>query len=61
VLGAPALGFAIAGIWIPALGWVSLGCAVVIGAAALWGGTALGGRILERRWPEVLSEVSSES
>lgn len=60
VLGAPAFGFAIASIWNPALGWVSLACGLVIGALALWGGAALGGRILDRRWPEVLAEVSSE-
>lgn len=60
ILGAPALGFAIAAIWMPPLGWVSLLCAVVIGAGAVWGGTVLGGRTLERRWPEVLAEVSSE-
>ena len=61
VLGAPALGFAIAAFWNPALGWVSLTCGLVIGALAVWGGTALGGSILDRRWPEVLIEVSSES
>ncbi|MBT2484884.1 MULTISPECIES: hypothetical protein [unclassified Microbacterium] len=60
VLGAPALGFAIAAIWNPALGWVSLVCGIVLGALALWGGTVLGGRILDRRWPEVLADVSSE-
>ena len=61
VLGAPALGFAIAAIWTPALGWVSLACGVIFGGLALWGGVALGGKTLERRWPEVLIEVSSES
>ncbi|UUE21370.1 hypothetical protein [Microbacterium sp. J1-1] len=61
LVGAPALGFAIAGIWNPALGWVSLACGVVLGALALWGGTVLGGSILNRRWPEVLAEVASES
>ncbi|MFK4760005.1 hypothetical protein ACI3KS_03630 [Microbacterium sp. ZW T5_45] len=61
VLGAPALGFAIAAIWTPALGWVSLACGLVIGAAALWGGAVLGGRILDGRWPQVLAEVSSEA
>ncbi|PRB13696.1 hypothetical protein [Microbacterium sp. MYb62] len=60
-LGAPAFGFAIAAIWNPALGWVSLALGVVFGGLALWGGAVLGGRILERRWPEVLAEVSSES
>lgn len=61
ILGAPALGFAIAAIWNPALGWVSLVLGLVIGALALWGGAVLGGRLLDRRWPEVLAEVSSES
>ncbi|MCK2026394.1 hypothetical protein KZC56_08790 [Microbacterium sp. SSW1-47] len=60
ILGGPALGFGIAAIWMPPLGWVSLACAVVIGTAAVWGGTVLGGKTLERRWPEVLAEVSSE-
>lgn len=61
ILGAPALGFAIAALWIPPLGWASLASALVIGAAALWAGTVAGGRILDRRWPEVLAEVSSDS
>ncbi|PRA82104.1 hypothetical protein [Microbacterium sp. MYb66] len=61
LLGAPAFGFAIAGIWNPVLGWVSLVLGLVIGALVLWGGTVLGGSILNRRWPEVLAEVSSES
>ena len=61
ILGAPALGFAIAAIWNPALGWVSLVLGLAIGALALWGGAVLGGRLLDRRWPEVLAEVSSES
>ncbi|MBO9626193.1 MAG: hypothetical protein J7484_07445 [Microbacterium sp.] len=61
VLGAPALGFAIAAIWNPALGWVSLACGLLIGGATIWGGAVLGGRILDRRWPQVLAEVSSEA
>lgn len=61
VVGAPALGFAIAAIWTPALGWVSLACGVIFGGLALWAGVMLGGKTLERRWPEVLIEVSSES
>jgi ABC-2 type transport system permease protein len=61
ILGAPALGFAIAALSAPTLGWASLACGIVLGAAALWGGGVLGGRILDRRWPEVLAEVSSEA
>lgn len=60
-LGAPAFGFAIAAIWSPTLGWISLACGLAFGGLALWGGTALGGKILDRRWPEVLADVSSES
>lgn len=60
-LGAPAFGFAIAAIWTPTLGWISLACGLAFGGLALWGGTALGGKILDRRWPEVLADVSSES
>ena len=61
LLGGPAFGLAIAAIWHPALGWASLACGLVVGAAAVWGGGVLGGRILDRRWPQVLAEVSSEA
>ncbi|WP_231728738.1 hypothetical protein [Microbacterium sp. CCH5-D1] len=61
VLGAPAFGFAIAAIWSPTLGWISLACGLAFGGLALWGGTVLGGKMLDRRWPEVLADVSSES
>ncbi|QZY52058.1 hypothetical protein [Leucobacter tenebrionis] len=61
LVGAPALGFAIAALWNPALGWISLACGLVLGCAAVWGGTVLGGRALDRRWPRVLAEVTSES
>lgn len=60
VVGAPAFALAIAAIWTPWLGWLSLACAVLCGGLAIWGGTTLGGRILDRRWPEVLAEVASE-
>ncbi|MDT0156093.1 hypothetical protein Q9R19_00465 [Microbacterium sp. ARD32] len=61
IIGGPALGFAIAAIWMPWLGGVSLALGLVLGGAAVWAGVSLGGRILDRRWPEVLAEVSSES
>ncbi|GAA3662430.1 hypothetical protein [Microbacterium marinilacus] len=61
VVGAPAFGFAIAALWNPALGWISLASGLILGAAAAWGGIVLGGRILDRRWPEVLIAVSSEA
>ncbi|WP_353115546.1 hypothetical protein [Microbacterium sp.] len=61
IAGAPAFGFAIAALWIPPLGWVSLACGVLIGGAVAWGGVLLGGRALDKRWPEVLADVASES
>lgn len=61
ILGAPALGFSIAAFWFPTLGWVSLACGLVIGGGALWTGVVLGGRLLDRRWPEVLAEVASDA
>ena len=60
IIGGPAFGLAIAAIWTPWLGWLSLACALLFGGLAIWAGTTLGGRILDRRWPEVLAEVSSE-
>ncbi|WP_156759863.1 hypothetical protein [Microbacterium karelineae] len=61
IVGAPALGFGIAGIWMPWAGWASLACGLVIGAAAACAGVVWGGRILDRRWPEVLIAVTSEA
>lgn len=60
VVGSPALGFGIASLWNPVLGWVSLACGLILGGAAVWAGVALGGRALDRRWPLVLREVTSE-
>lgn len=61
IAGGPALGFAIASLWMPALGWASLACGIVLGGAAVWAGTLLGGRALDRRWSRVLIEVTSET
>ena len=61
VLGGPALSLAVAALWNPMLGWISLLCDVVLGGIAIWGGVALGGHTLDGRWPEVLAEVSSEA
>ncbi|MBK0418104.1 hypothetical protein JD276_03545 [Leucobacter sp. CSA1] len=61
VVGGPALGFAIASFWTPSLGWVSLACGLLLGGAATWAGAVIGGRALDRRWPRVLADVSSEA
>jgi ABC-2 type transport system permease protein len=61
VFGGPAFGLAIAALWMPALGWASLASALVLGGVAIWLGIRLGGRALDRRWPEVLAAITSES
>lgn len=58
--GLPAIGTAVAALWTPWLGWVSLGSGLVIGALAVWLGIRIGGRALDRRWPEMLAAVSRE-
>ncbi|WP_072313897.1 hypothetical protein [Agrococcus sp. Marseille-P2731] len=60
IIGAPAIGTAIAAAWIPWLTWVSLGVGLVVGSLSTWLGVRLGGRALDRRWPEVLAAVSRE-
>ncbi len=59
-VGAPALGTAIAAAWLPWLGWVSLAVGVLVGSIAVWLGVRIGGRALDRRWPELLAAVSRE-
>ncbi|WP_405217950.1 hypothetical protein [Agrococcus sp. Ld7] len=57
-VGAPAIGTAIASAWIPWLGWLSLAIGLAVGALAIWLGVRIGGRALDRRWPELLAAVS---
>lgn len=60
VVSAPFLVTAVMARWTPWLGWLSLALALVLGPLLLWGGIVLGGRILDRRWPEVLAMISVE-
>ncbi|MCH1882603.1 hypothetical protein [Agrococcus sp. ARC_14] len=60
-VGAPAIGTAIAAAWIPWLGWVSLAIGIVVAVLAVWLGVRIGGRALERRWPELLAAVAREA
>lgn len=60
VLAGPALAAAVASLWLPWLGWVSLGLGLGVGALVLWAGVVVGGRGLDRRWPELLAAVSRE-
>ncbi|MBO1769196.1 hypothetical protein [Agrococcus sp. TF02-05] len=59
-IGAPAIGLAIASVWIPWLGWLSLAAGLVVGALGAWFGIRVGGATLDRRGPEVLAHVSKE-
>jgi len=61
VIGAPALGFAIAGfatgnaVW----GWVALAVGIVVGGAAAALGVWLGGRTLDRTGPDLLQRIKA--
>ncbi|MBO3661892.1 hypothetical protein [Microbacterium stercoris] len=61
IVGGLPFGLAIAALWNPWLGWLSLLSGLVLGGLAVWGGVVWGGRVLDRRWPEILAEVGSES
>lgn len=56
---APVLAAGIGSLWIGWLRWVALLLAVVLGGLATWLGVAVGGRALDRRWPEVLKSVTA--
>ena len=60
-VGMPALATAVAAVWSPWLGWVSLAVGLAVGALAIWLGVRIGGRGLDRRWPELLAAVSREA
>jgi ABC-2 type transport system permease protein len=57
-LMAPVVALSIGSIWVGWLEWPALAVGVVTGVVALVAGVNLGGRLLECRWPEVLSTVS---
>ncbi|ROR67484.1 hypothetical protein [Agrococcus jenensis] len=57
-VGAPCIGLAVAAIWIPWLGWLSLAVGLAVAALAAWFGIRVGGAALDRRAPEVLAHVS---
>ena len=54
----PVVGLSIGSIWVGWLRWPALVVGVVTGVVALVAGVTLGGRLLDRRWQEVLSTVS---
>ncbi|AJQ90301.1 hypothetical protein [Propionibacterium freudenreichii] len=57
VLTAPSLALAIVSWWKPWAGWAAIVVGLVIGSLACWAGVRLGGRHLDKHWPEVLNKV----
>ncbi len=57
VVSLPAAALATGSYWVPWLGWPALLIGLVGGAFALRLGMRRGGRLLDRRWPEVLAAV----
>lgn len=60
VLGGPVIAAAVGALWLPWLGWLGLAAGLVLGGLAVWGGVVVGGRQVDRRWPELLAAVSRE-
>lgn len=58
VLTLPTIGLVIASFWNGWLAWLGLVLGLMIGPIVLWQGVVRGGRMLDRRWPEVLAAVS---
>lgn len=60
LLGLPTIALVVAGIWRPWLDWVALLVGLLSGVAVLVGGIHWGGRLLDRRWPDVLQSVGEK-
>jgi len=54
----PTAALVVASFWYPWAGWVALPVALACGLLAVWLGITWGGRLIDRRWPEVLASVS---
>lgn len=61
ILSLPVIGLAFGSIWLPWLGWLALPVGVVLGGVVLLVGVNQGGRLLDRRWPEVLAAVGEKA
>lgn len=61
VLSLPLAGLAVGSFWLPWLGWLALPMGIAIGAVVLKIGIAQGGKLLDRRWPEVMAAVSEKA
>lgn len=62
LVGLPALVLLFGGVlWRPWLGWLALPVGLLTGLVVLRVGMRMGGRLLDRRWPEVLRAVSEQA
>lgn len=61
LLALPTVALVVGSIWTPWLGWVAVPVGLANGLLVLWQGVVLGGRMLDRRWPEVMLAVSERS
>ncbi len=61
VVAVPTLALVIWSIWTPWAGWASVPVGLVTGLLVLRLGVGRGGRLLDRRWPEVMAAVSERA
>jgi ABC-2 type transport system permease protein len=61
VLSLPLVALAAGSFWLPWLGWLALPVGVAVGYVVLRIGIVQGGKLLDRRWPEVMAAVSEKA
>jgi ABC-2 type transport system permease protein len=61
LIAAPVIAAVVGSFFTPWVGWLSLPLGLLIGGVVLRLGIIQGGRLLDRRWPEVLRAVSEKS
>jgi ABC-2 type transport system permease protein len=61
LLALPTIALAVASIWAAWVGWLTVPVGLATGLVVLRVGVRLGGRLLERTWPEVMLAVSERS
>jgi ABC-2 type transport system permease protein len=61
ILGLPTIALVVGSIWVGWLGYLAVAVGLVSGVVVLRLGISLGGRMLDRRWPEVMHAVSERT
>ncbi|WP_375423672.1 hypothetical protein [uncultured Friedmanniella sp.] len=57
----PTVALVVGSFWVPWLGWIAVPVGLANGLVVLWQGVVRGGRMLDRRWPEVMRAVSERA